>query len=378
MTGNVVLNSDSHSSLLIRTFSDLYKNNVLTDVTLFCDDRYRIEAHRMVLCASSPLLRDFITMNAQSHPLIYLKGVKGQSLSTIMQFLYTGEVSINQEELPSLLEVSKELEIDGLQEKQDIQKLLRLRQDNSLKEDEVSSCTDIPPSSNVTLNKPDNILVSSFNCGDCEYRGKSHKQLLAHMEKLHTLDESASKNDEASYDLTQEALDAVDILEREPAKQEPVTELEQLFTEDYGMKTNKEQKSKIRIIESAVHKEFSESSKDIVVKNKRKTIWRSECLHCSKVIDNKKSYTLKQHLHFKHREVFAAVQLVDGKKKQLRMEELAKNDGLKPILDGLKIELALVQSKIQKAKGHVWPRPGVNLTELFFKEAELKSKIQEF
>ena len=65
MKGGVVLNSDSYSSQLIRTFSDLYKNNLLTDVTIVCDDRFRIECHRMVLCASSPLLGDFITITGQ-------------------------------------------------------------------------------------------------------------------------------------------------------------------------------------------------------------------------------------------------------------------------------------------------------------------------
>ena len=375
MQGSVVLNSDSYSSQLIRTFSDLYKNNLLTDVTLVCDDRYRIEAHRMVLCASSPLLKDFITINAQSHPLIYLKGVKGPTLSVIMQFLYTGEVSIHQEQLPSLLEVARELDIVELQEKHDIQILGGQRQEIAMKEEEDTSCTDITTPSfyerKKTVNKPDNILVNSYDCGDCEYRGKSHEQLLAHVEKLHTADESNSRNDEAGQTL--EALDAGVV---ETANQEPAFELEQLFTEDYGMKTNKEQKS-IRIPESAVHKEFSVTSKHIVVNNKRITLWRSQCLHCSKILDHKKPSVLKRHLYSKHPEAFAVVQLADGKKKQLRMEELAKN-GLKPNLDGLKIELAAVQSEIQKAKVLVWPRPGVNLTELFYKEAELKSKMHDF
>ena len=49
----------------MKTLDDWYRNNLLTDVTLVCGDRFRIECHRMVLCASSPLLGDFITITGQ-------------------------------------------------------------------------------------------------------------------------------------------------------------------------------------------------------------------------------------------------------------------------------------------------------------------------
>ena len=76
----------------MKTLDDWYRNNLLTDVTLVCDDRFRIECHRMVLCASSPLLGDFITITGQ-------------------------------------------------------------RQEDAMRQ----------------VNKPDNILVNSYDCGDCEY-----------------------------------------------------------------------------------------------------------------------------------------------------------------------------------------------------------------
>ena len=380
MNPEIALNSNSHGKKIIQTLSDLYRNNILTDLTFVCDDRYRIEAHRLVLCASSPLLRDFITINTQSHPLIYLKGVKGHSLSTIMQFLYTGEVSIKQEELPSLMELAKELKIEELQEQQDIQNHEGLRQENDMKDEEDTSPEVSPPSpkdKSMTLNATETNkgLDNVFQCGDCEYRGKSHKQLLDHGEKLHAVnvEESSSRTDELNYDQSQEALDAVGVLEI--TNQGTVTDFENLFAENYGIKSDQGQKS-VRIIESKVHNEFFESSKHIVVKNKRKTIWRSECKRCPRVIDNKKTSALKRHLASKHHEVYAQVQSADDKSKEQRMEKMAKDDGLKPILDGFKIELAFVQSQIKKelAKGD----ESSNLTELFYKEAELKSKIHEF
>ena len=356
MQGSVVLNSDSYSSQLIRTFSDLYKNNLLTDVTLVCDDRYRIEAHRMVLCASSPLLRDFITINAQSHPLIYLKGVKGQTLSVIMQFLYTGEVSIHQEQLPSLLEVARELDIVELQELKDTAG--SPKSNNVLKEEE--TCLSLTPTVNTPSfsemrkvePKPQKIIDSPYKCGDCEYVGKSQKQLLEHVEMLHTVDNCIE-----NVFPTKDTFDIVDVLE-------PMNGLQQLDTEENGLKTKS-----IKIYESEVHKEYLQTSTKNVGNDKStkwKSKWRSECIHCGRVYSDNQASHLKDHLRKKHPEVFAAVQAADDQKKKLKMEELEKEDDLKN-------ELALVQRQIQRAKTQ---SAGNNtMTELFYREAELKSRM---
>ena len=81
-------------------------------------------------------MREFITINTQSHPLIYLKGVKGPNLSTIIQFLYTGEVSIKEEEMPSLLKLARELEIVELQELKDNASMGIQKPNNVLKEED--------------------------------------------------------------------------------------------------------------------------------------------------------------------------------------------------------------------------------------------------
>ena len=354
MKGGVVLNSDSYSSQLIRTFSDLYKNNLLTDVTIVCDDRFRIEAHRMVLCASSPLLRDFITINAQSRPLIYLKGVKGPTLSVIMQFLYTGEVSIHQEELPSVLEAARELDIVELQELKDTQSP---KPNNVFKEEEtcLTPYVNTPSFSEMRIAEPkksQKIIDSSYKCGDCEFRGKSQKQLLEHVEMLHTVDDYIAKD----------AFDIVDVLDT--TNQEPMNGLQQLDREENGLKTKS-----IKIYESEVHKEYLQT----LIKNvgndkitKLKSKWRSECIHCGRVYSDNQASHLKDHLRKKHPEVFAAVQAADDQKKKLKMEELEKEDDIKN-------ELALVQRQIQRAKTQ--SAGNTNMTELFYREAELKSRM---
>ena len=49
------------------------------------------------------------------NPFIYLKGVKSSELEYIVDFLYFGEASLEQDELNNFLETAQELEIKGLQ-----------------------------------------------------------------------------------------------------------------------------------------------------------------------------------------------------------------------------------------------------------------------
>ena len=50
------------------------------------------------------------------HPVIILKDVKYEDLSGIIEFIYHGEVSIDQECLPGFLQAAESLRIKGLTE----------------------------------------------------------------------------------------------------------------------------------------------------------------------------------------------------------------------------------------------------------------------
>jgi len=110
----VVLTLDTHELQLVNTITELLKNNTLTDVTLVGDDRIRIEAHKIVLCAGSSMFRDFFLNNAHPHPMIYLKGMKQTDLKSVLEYLYYGETTISQQILNDFLKTAKDLEICGL------------------------------------------------------------------------------------------------------------------------------------------------------------------------------------------------------------------------------------------------------------------------
>ena len=92
----------------------LRENNDFSDVTLACEDGKQMGAHKVILTASSPFFQNLLKKNKHTHPLIYMRGVKSEVLSAILDFLYIGETNICQENLESFLAIADELHLGGL------------------------------------------------------------------------------------------------------------------------------------------------------------------------------------------------------------------------------------------------------------------------
>ena len=95
-------------------FGDLREDKDFTDVTLACEDGQQVEAHKVVLIASSPFFFNILKRNKHAHPLIYMRGVKSENLVAMVDFFYHGEANVFQENLDSFLAIAEELQLKGL------------------------------------------------------------------------------------------------------------------------------------------------------------------------------------------------------------------------------------------------------------------------
>ena len=84
------------------------------DVTLACEDGTQIETHKVILASSSPFFMEVLKKNKHPHPLIYMRGVKAGALVAMIDFLYYGEVNVNQEILDVFLGLAEELRLKDL------------------------------------------------------------------------------------------------------------------------------------------------------------------------------------------------------------------------------------------------------------------------
>ena len=75
------------------TLSKLWDQRDFPDVTLVsADGKNQIEAHKGILAASSPFFRNILLKNPHPKPLLYLGNLDQARLTSILQFIYLGQV----------------------------------------------------------------------------------------------------------------------------------------------------------------------------------------------------------------------------------------------------------------------------------------------
>lgn len=89
----------------------------LVDVTLSAEGQF-MRAHKLVLSICSPYFKNIFKASLQSNtcgqPIVIIKDVQAEHLKQILNFVYTGEVTIHRHELSSFLQTAELLQIKGL------------------------------------------------------------------------------------------------------------------------------------------------------------------------------------------------------------------------------------------------------------------------
>ena len=84
------------------------------DVTLVSEDNTKIQAHKVILAASSNFFRDILRQNPHPNPLLYMRGIKDDQLSAVVDFMYNGKANVAQDDLEVFLQLTAELQLKGL------------------------------------------------------------------------------------------------------------------------------------------------------------------------------------------------------------------------------------------------------------------------
>ena len=134
-------------------FGELRQDKEFTDVTLVCEDGQQVEAHKVVLVASSPFFLNILKRNKHPHPLVYMRGVTPENLMPMVDFFYYGEANIYQENLDSFLVLAEELQLKGLKENQTETEVEDFQKPTQEKSPKYRSVTEQFPANKVVSNE---------------------------------------------------------------------------------------------------------------------------------------------------------------------------------------------------------------------------------
>ncbi|XP_075235753.1 zinc finger and BTB domain-containing protein ttk isoform X2 [Lycorma delicatula] len=106
---------NNHQSNLLSVFDQLLHDEAFVDVTLAVEGQF-LRAHKMVLSACSPYFQTLFVGHPDKHPIVILKDVPYADMRSLLDFMYRGEVSVDQDRLTAFLKVAESLRIKGLTE----------------------------------------------------------------------------------------------------------------------------------------------------------------------------------------------------------------------------------------------------------------------
>lgn len=117
---NYQLKWHSHSTHLHSSVATLYRSDNFTDVTLVtCDGRY-LAAHRFVLSACSSYLNRVLQVGSANSGLnsnlviVLPPDISYRTLAILLQYMYSGEATVSNEQLNGVLRAGEILRIKGL------------------------------------------------------------------------------------------------------------------------------------------------------------------------------------------------------------------------------------------------------------------------
>ena len=96
------------------TFAQLRKEEDFFDVTLVSSDRKQIPAHKLIISACSEYFKSILKLNKQGNQILCLDNVTYQEMTCVVDYIYNGEVNLEEKHLERFLGIAQRFELQGL------------------------------------------------------------------------------------------------------------------------------------------------------------------------------------------------------------------------------------------------------------------------
>ena len=109
---------DDFHQATTKFFKSLKQDSHHADVTLVTDDHKFIPAHKLVLMAHSSFFQKVFNFtkggNTVSNTIIFISGIKHEILQNILNYVYLGEVTLENAQLDNFFDAAQKLEIASI------------------------------------------------------------------------------------------------------------------------------------------------------------------------------------------------------------------------------------------------------------------------
>merc|ERR1719509_502028 len=170
-----------------RTFQALQTDEAFTDVTLASGDGKQLKAHKVILSSASSFFKTILIQNPHQHPLLFLKCVEMKHIEALVNFIYSGQVEIRDEDLADFLAAAHDLKIDGLRQRDSVEEEEntadeRLMDSDTANDEEVDVKTEKRMMNDAAIKIETNM---DLKCYDCEKVYSSGTNLRRHRGSVH-------------------------------------------------------------------------------------------------------------------------------------------------------------------------------------------------
>ena len=198
----------NHNDSLKDMMHEMLKSTELTDVTLVCDNKKQLKAHKFFLSACSSVFKNIFNDLSQNDSVVYLIGFQHQEIESILEFMYFGSTTFHQERLNEFVSVAKNFEIkeisygvkfsagnvDNVSKISENHSKSLTKMINILPKDSKTENPTLKKITNDEQHMPGNDVnedIAEFlNCDQCESQFEGKGNLENHIQSRHEIPES--------------------------------------------------------------------------------------------------------------------------------------------------------------------------------------------
>lgn len=110
------LNWKKHNDYFLSVVNGFFSSKFLTDIDLICQDNKKIGCHKVVLATFSQFFYKIFSEQLSSEKSFAMVNIKYDDMKMLLDYMYTGEINVTQEDLPRITELADFLKIKGFKE----------------------------------------------------------------------------------------------------------------------------------------------------------------------------------------------------------------------------------------------------------------------